>query len=69
MTEFHKKYHSVHFFCPLVKINFISDPKYVVNFPPKGDTTELPDQGYTTQGETLSNQTDGGANKVSKHLI
>lgn len=41
------------FFLPLVEINFILDPIYGVNFPPKGETTELPDQRQELRATSL----------------
>lgn len=59
------------FFCPLVEIIFILDPTHRVNFPPKGETTDLPDQREKLPGLCHPGyQTGlGGGNQVAKHLI
>ena len=53
-----------------MEINSILEPIHKVNFPPRGGTTDLPDQR-----EKLPElyhpgiQTEGGANQVAKHMI
>ena len=67
-AEFHGQYHSVCFLAHLWK-SVLYWTHRGVNFPPKGENTELPDQGYATQGEVLGNQTNGRTSKVATHLI